>query len=175
MRKPRPGITSRRRLPTGRKLQRETAPDVAAPHRLRATFEGVGEVHLGDDVLFAAGPVQSHVIVDHGGVVTIGDHVRIGHGAAISCANRISIGEGTRIEPFVAIMDSDFHVAGDTRTRPEPGVVEIGRDVRIGCDVTILRNTTIGDGAVVTSGSVVWGEIAPGATVVGNPKQATGS
>jgi acetyltransferase-like isoleucine patch superfamily enzyme len=158
-----------------RELRAATTGVVAAPRRLRATFEGAGEVDIGDDVVFAAGPVQSHVIVDHQGLVTIGDHVRIGHGAAISCTNRVSIGAGTRIEPFVAIMDSDFHVAGATRTRPRPGTVVIGRDVRIGADVTILRNTSIGDGAVVESGSVVWGVVPPGGRIVENPKASLGA
>jgi serine acetyltransferase len=142
----------------------------AARRRLRPTFEGPGEVRIGSGVVFAAGPVQSHVIVQAGATVAIADDVHIAHGAAISCHHRVSIGERTRIGAFAAIMDTDFHVVGDTRATPPPGAVEIGRDVLIGPDVVILRNTTIGDGAVIEPGSVVWGHVPAGGRIAGNPK-----
>jgi carbonic anhydrase/acetyltransferase-like protein (isoleucine patch superfamily) len=161
-----------RRLVARRRLRRRTAPSGLrrTARRLRPTVEGRGDVHVGSGVVFAAGPVQSHLIVQSGAEVAIGDDVYIGHGAAISCHERITIGAGTRIGAYSAIMDTDFHVAGDTRTTPLPGPVHIGRDVHIGVDVVVLRGTSIGDGAVIEPGSVVWGAIPAGARIAGNPK-----
>jgi maltose O-acetyltransferase len=45
---------------------------------------------------------------------------------------------------------------------------EIGQDVRIGSNATILP-VKIGDGAIIGAGSVVTKDVPPGATVVGNP------
>lgn len=45
----------------------------------------------------------------------------------------------------------------------------IGNDVWIGCNSTILRGVTIGDGAVIGANSLVKHDIPPYAIVVGNP------
>ncbi|WP_158736738.1 DapH/DapD/GlmU-related protein [Alteribacillus sp. YIM 98480] len=49
------------------------------------------------------------------------------------------------------------------------GNVEIGDDVLIGANATILPGVTIGNGAVVAAGSVVHKDVAPGSFVGGNP------
>ncbi|SDH66105.1 acyltransferase [Alteribacillus bidgolensis] len=49
------------------------------------------------------------------------------------------------------------------------GNVEIGDDVLIGANATILPGVTIGSGAVVAAGSVVHKDVAPGSFVGGNP------
>jgi len=45
----------------------------------------------------------------------------------------------------------------------------IGNDVWIGCNSTVLRGVTIGDGAVVGANSLVNKDVPPYAIVVGNP------
>jgi maltose O-acetyltransferase len=47
--------------------------------------------------------------------------------------------------------------------------VHIGRDVWIGGGAIILPGVTVGDEAVIGAGSVVTRDVAPGATVFGNP------
>lgn len=49
------------------------------------------------------------------------------------------------------------------------GNVEIGDDVLIGANATILPGVAIGSGAVVAAGSVVHKDVAPGSFVGGNP------
>ncbi|MFB4164548.1 DapH/DapD/GlmU-related protein [Alteribacillus sp. JSM 102045] len=49
------------------------------------------------------------------------------------------------------------------------GRVEIGDDVLIGANTTILPGVTIGSRAVVAAGSVVHKDVAPGSFVGGNP------
>ncbi len=47
--------------------------------------------------------------------------------------------------------------------------VEIGDCVWIGCNVTIAPGAKIGDGCIISSGSVVFGEIPRCSIVRGNP------
>jgi hypothetical protein len=101
--------------------------------------------------------------------------VTIGHGAAIAAFTRVVIGSGARIGPFVIIMDTDFHVAGDRSGRPQSEPIVIGVGVRIGSHVTVLRGSEIGDGAVVAAGSVVAGKIRGGAMVSGVPAREAAS
>ncbi|ENH98442.1 hypothetical protein J416_00629 [Gracilibacillus halophilus YIM-C55.5] len=51
------------------------------------------------------------------------------------------------------------------------GHVTIGDEVMIGANTTILPGVTIGDGAVVSAGTLVNKDVEPGAFVGGNPMQ----
>lgn len=51
----------------------------------------------------------------------------------------------------------------------EHGPIEIGSDVFIGANATVLENVKIGDGAVVGAGAVVTRDIPPFAIAVGVP------
>ncbi|SFA88881.1 Acetyltransferase (isoleucine patch superfamily) [Lentibacillus halodurans] len=51
------------------------------------------------------------------------------------------------------------------------GDVVIGNDVMIGANTTILPGVTIGDGAVISSATLVNRDVPPGAFVGGNPMQ----
>ncbi|MDP4158007.1 MAG: DapH/DapD/GlmU-related protein [Bacillota bacterium] len=49
------------------------------------------------------------------------------------------------------------------------GPVNIGSEVMVGANSTILPGVTIGDGAIVSAGTVVHKDVAPGTFVGGNP------
>jgi acetyltransferase-like isoleucine patch superfamily enzyme len=51
------------------------------------------------------------------------------------------------------------------------GEVIIGDEVLIGANSTILPGVTIGDGAIVSAGTLVHKDVPPGAFVGGNPMQ----
>ncbi|HIV75501.1 MAG TPA: acetyltransferase, partial [Candidatus Pseudogracilibacillus intestinigallinarum] len=51
------------------------------------------------------------------------------------------------------------------------GEVNIGSNVLIGANSTILPGVTIGDGAIVSAASLVHKDVPPGAFVGGNPMQ----
>jgi acetyltransferase-like isoleucine patch superfamily enzyme len=76
----------------------------------------------------------------------------------------ISIGANTVIGYNVTILAHEF-LPREYRL----GRVEIGRDVLIGANATVLPGVRIGDGAVVAAGSVVTRDVPPGATVAGVP------
>jgi maltose O-acetyltransferase len=80
----------------------------------------------------------------------------------------IHIGANTDIGPYTKIWtlghdpDSEIHAVSG-------GSVTIGHHVWIASGVTILPNITIGDGAVVASGSVVHRDVDFKSIVAGNP------
>lgn len=140
----------------------------------RPWIENRGRLVVGERLRLASVPVQSHLVVAPGGELEIGDDVTIGHGAAVAAHARIRIGAGSRIGPFVSIADTDFHVAGQREARPESSPISLGRQVRLGSRVTVLRGAVVGDGARVLAGSVVSGEVPAGATVGGVPARPVG-
>lgn len=141
----------------------------------RSAVDLSGSVRIGEHVRFEEGPVRSHIHATAPGVVEIGDHVVIGFGAAIAAQSSISIGAGSALGAYVAVMDSDFHVAGAPDEQATADPVVIGDGVRIGHHVTILRGSRIGTGAVVLDGSVVSGQVAAGELVSGNPARPGGA
>ena len=131
-----------------------------------------GVISLGDGVRLSSHPVQSHIVAGAKALVEIGKRVSIGYGAAISAESEVRIGDNTTIGPFVVIMDSDFHVAGNRAAHSVATPIRIGRGVTIEARVTVLRGSTIGDGARIKSGSVVSGHIAASAVVGGVPARS---
>ena len=85
---------------------------------------------------------------DQGGI-TIGDNVLIGHNVTL------------------ATLNHDFNP--QTRHYIYPKPINIGNNVWIGSDSTILSGITIGDGAIVGAGSVVTKNVEPNTIVAGNP------
>jgi acetyltransferase-like isoleucine patch superfamily enzyme len=100
--------------------------------------------------------------------VAIGQHVWIGYDVIIETAypQLISIGDYSMINMRSTII-------GHFKDRYEVGTeglsVRIGKDVFIGAGVIVLPNVSIGDGSVVTAGSVVTQSIPPSTLVQGNP------
>lgn len=126
-----------------------------------------GQVRIGDRFRLASIPVPSHLVAGPGAVLDIGNDVAVGCGAAISAYQHVRIGDGTRIAPFVIIMDTNFHSAGEQSLSHDTRPVSIGKGCRIGARVTITRGATIGDGAEILAGSVVSSVIPPGVCAAG--------
>lgn len=84
----------------------------------------------------------------------------INRNAYIVCKKGIRIGNGTIIGPNVCIVDNDhdYHSVGFAHqflTDP----IEIGENVWIGANVTILRGTKIGNNCVIGAGVVLNGSV----------------
>jgi len=104
--------------------------------------------------------------------VEIGQNTWINNGfSAISNGGSISIGQDCHIGHDVFIIDSDFHLLDPNKRNVDPGSqpVCIGNNVFIGSQVTILKNTHIGDGSVVAASAVVSGTFTARSLIAGNP------
>ncbi len=107
----------------------------------------------------------------------INDNCSFGAFNHITCYNNIHIGKGLLTGKWVTITDNSH---GDTdfdslkipphkRKIVSKGPVIIGENVWMGDKVTILPNTTIGDGVIIAANSVVTQDIPPYCIAGGNP------
>lgn len=77
---------------------------------------------------------------------------------------KISVGRNTVIGYNTTILAHEYLIK-EYRLGP----VEIGNEVMIGANSTILPGVTIGDGAIVSAGTLVHKDVPPGVFVGGNP------
>lgn len=146
----------------------------------RARFLGTphirarGAVIIGDDFVFRSLPVKSHLVVDAGARLQIGDGVAFEHGASVSCSSEITIGDGARFGAFTTLLDLDYHEVNDRAKGGVPKPIRIGEGVRLGARVTVLRGAMIGEGAVIEPGSTVSRAIPPHARAGGVPARVLG-
>jgi maltose O-acetyltransferase len=103
--------------------------------------------------------------------IWLGDGVYLNAGCVVIDTASVVIGASTMLGPGVHIYCAEHH--------PDPAErkagLEIAKPVRVGARVwiggraTVLGGVTIGNDAIVGAGAVVTRNVAPGATVVGNP------
>ncbi|KHF41256.1 acyltransferase [Halalkalibacter okhensis] len=79
---------------------------------------------------------------------------------------RITIGKNSIIGYNTTILAHEYLIK-----EYRLGNVVIGDEVMIGANTTILPGVTIGDGAVVSAGTLVYRDVPAGAFVGGNPMQ----
>ena len=70
--------------------------------------------------------------------------------------------------PF-AIFGNGWENAMENKTYPQKGDINIGNDVWIGYNTTIMAGVTIGDGAIIATNSTVIKDVEPYSIVGGNP------
>ncbi len=164
-----------------RRIERETKPltDVAQSigpglnlrGRPTVNVHPGGRLEVGARFNLQSTPVGSHLEIGPNALVVIGDDVSIGHGAALASFAGLSIGDRCSLGAYAIIMDTDFHKLG-AHTREldyDATAIRIGKDVKIGARVTILRGTEIGDGVEILPASVVAGVVPAGAKIGGVP------
>jgi len=107
------------------------------------------------------------------GIVELGDDVEIG---ANSCVDRAqtgvtAIGEGSKIDNLVQIGHNcriGKHTAIAALTGLA-GTTTIGDYVQVGGHSGFRGHITVGDRVTVSGNAMVWGDVAPGATISGQP------
>jgi acetyltransferase-like isoleucine patch superfamily enzyme len=139
----------------------------------RSAFKKVGK-----NVLFNPYDLFSYKTIE------IGSDVFIGKGAIFSASkSQIKIGNKVMFGPNVTIMGGDHNMSKvgaymfDVQEKlPENDLpVLISNDVWVGCNATILKGVTIGEGAVIAAGSVVTSNVLPYSIVGGVPAKVIGS
>ena len=115
----------------------------------------LGTLTIGDRFSMSSLPLRSSLTTGRNGLLEIGSDVSMGHGASIAAHAHVTIGDGTVLGPFVTIIDIDFHETKNHASLGHAKPIRIGRGVRIGSNVIILRGAIIGDGAEIAPNSVV--------------------
>lgn len=104
------------------------------------------------------------------GILNIGNNVAFNNNCTLTCRGKITIGADTNIGPNCAIFDHDHDYASKDRMNDyKIGSITIGKNVWIGANVTILKDSVIGDNCVIGAGSVVKGVYNNNTLVAGNP------
>ena len=111
-----------------------------------------------------------HLTACSDGVMTLGDNVSFNRNDIVICRHHITIGNHVAFGPNVLIYDHDhvFTKEGFKSTEYKTGAVIIENDCWIGANVTILRNTHIGEGCIIGAGTVVSGTIPAHSIVKAN-------
>jgi acetyltransferase-like isoleucine patch superfamily enzyme len=148
-------------------------PGFSGPWRLR--IRGRGRISFGRDVRIRNASGHTALLTfGPDARIDIGDRVEI-DGAGLMSASTIAIDNDAILGPCL-LVDTDFHAVGRERRRGDEAVarrpIRVGRNAWIQGKATILKGVTVGEGAVVRWGSLVAGDVAPGAVVMGNPAVA---
>ncbi|MBF5042607.1 HAD-IIIC family phosphatase [Aggregicoccus sp. 17bor-14] len=136
----------------------------------RPVIVNQGELHIGDDLNLncAFSPVQ--LSTAPGGVLEIGNRADINFGTLLSAHARVSVGDRARIGPYCILSDTGTADASPSADAPLPAQpISVGHDVWLAGRVTVLPGASIGDGSVITAGSVVSGAIPAGVIAGGIP------
>lgn len=103
-----------------------------------------------------------------GDKLIIGKFCQIASGVTFIMNGANHLQDSVSTFPF-AIFGEDWKNAMEGKSYPTKGDTEIGNDVWIGCDATIMPGVKIGDGAIIGSKSVVTKDVEPYSIVGGNP------
>lgn len=144
----------------------------------KTLITGEGKIEIGKDCMFGFKPGGYF----YGGVVElqprykearikIGNYVLTNNNLFICAANYVEIGDHTLIGQGVCIMDHEAHGLSPEKRQElgKIGRVDIGRNVWIGNNVTILKDTSVGENSVVAAGAVVSGKFPANAVIGGVP------
>ena len=109
------------------------------------------------------------------GDLTIGANSFINSGCVLYTGNGIRIGQNVAVAANCTFASSN-HEYADRNTlivrqgfRPSKGGISIGDDVWIGANVVLLDGAHVGDGCVISAGSVVRGILTSYGVYGGNP------
>ena len=108
-------------------------------------------------------------VVDDHAEICIGDHVFFGRGVHLLVSDGVTIGNHCLIGDGVIIADHKHNSSLGELIETQgcsSAKITIGNDVLLCVRSIILQGVTIGDGAIVGPGAVVWQDVKPN-TIVG--------
>lgn len=139
--------------------------------------QGKGDLVIGDNVKVDGKCSFSFAIrFSERPTLSIGDNAEIEHGCRFTVADRITIGRNCMLSQNVWMFDSSGHpsdpearVAGLPATLNEVKPITIRDNAWIGGNSIVFPGVTIGEGSVVSAGSVVMTDVPDYTLVAGNP------
>lgn len=135
------------------------------------TVEGTGRVHVGTGTRLGR---RAFLETQGKGEIRIGRHCTINDHSTIVSHESVTIGDYALIGEYASIRDSNHGTAPGSPMRFQPhdsAPVRIGEDAWIGRGACVLKNVTVGDGAIVGANAVVTKDVEPGVIGVGVPLQ----
>lgn len=106
---------------------------------------------------------------DFGKNLTIGKNVFINSGCKIQDQGGVTIGDGTLIGHNAVLATLNHNIDPNHRGDIIPAPINIGQNVWIGANATILPGVSIGDGAVIAAGAVVTKDVPENNVAAGVP------
>lgn len=140
-------------------------------------FRGKGVIKVGDNCYFGTkiggrsyGETEFQVKYKDSKII-LGDNICTNNNLFMCCTKKITIGSDTVIGERVTIFDFEGHGlrANERKQIGEMGTVEIGVNVWIGNNVTILKNTKVGDNTIIAAGAIVKGHFPANVIIGGVP------
>jgi maltose O-acetyltransferase len=129
----------------------------------RVLVENRGTIRLADRSYFVAGILPAELRCGPGALIEVGEDSGLGHGVSIEAHGEVRIGRHTMLASQVRICD-----LGRDGVAP----VIIGDDVWLAHGVIVEPGVTIGNGSVVSAGSVVTRDVPAGHLAGGNPARS---
>ena len=106
---------------------------------------------------------------DFGKNITIGKNVFINACCHFQDHGGVTLGDGCLIGHNVVFATLNHGIAPEERASMKPAPIQLGKNVWIGSNSTILQGVTIGDNAIVAAGSVVTKDVLANTIVGGVP------
>jgi maltose O-acetyltransferase len=116
-----------------------------------------GRIVVGSRCVFVGGPFPSTLHVERDGKLEIGRECYFNYGARFDVHHTVHLGERCMFGSYVRVSDA-----------PRKPVI-IGNDVWVAHGAVIQPGVTIGDGAVISAGSVVTTDVPAGMLAMGDP------
>ena len=115
---------------------------------------------------------KNSVLISSNGVLEIGNNFMANGEAEFNCRKGLKFGDDVLISVHVMFLDTDYHpifnLQGE-RINHDREII-IGNKVWIGCNVTILKGTLIGNNIIIGAGSLVSGKLLSDNSIYsGNP------
>ncbi len=120
-------------------------------------LERRGRVRVGSQCVFVGGPFPTALRVEKGATLELGERCYFNYGVNFEVKESVRMGERCMFGSYARVTDA-------------PGKpVVFGKDVWVAHGAVINPGVSIGDGAVVSAGSVVNTNVPPGMLAIGNP------
>lgn len=130
------------------------------------TIDRGGKLEIGSGFKMRDG---AKIRVRKGASCSIGNNTSINCNNMIVCRESIVIGDDCQFSPNVLLYDHDhdFRTEGGVKAgKYSTAPIVIGNNVWLGTNTVILRDTKIGDNAVIAAGSIVKGDVPAGTVFV---------
>lgn len=142
---------------------------ICDPKHERAIWNKSGSVIIKDKVDLGSG-----TRIVNSGTLQFGKNFMAKADCKIICHKKITYGDGVLISWDTLIMDTDHHkifkLDNLAQQINSPNDINVGNYVWIGCNVIVLKGTTIADNTILAAGSVISGNYSVGNCIVSGKK-----